>query len=104
MPGFNQTGPTGAGAMTGRQRGMCRKNEDQSLVGNGRGQERGMGMCRGLGQGSGLGRRAGTAVELSQSPATDGSDEVKILKDQYQAAQKSLSSIEKKLAALETGK
>jgi hypothetical protein len=43
-------------------------------------------------------------VESSQSLVADSSDEVKTLKEQYQAAQKTLSSIEKKLAALETGK
>jgi hypothetical protein len=43
-------------------------------------------------------------MESSQSPVADNSDEVNILKEQYQAAQKTLSSIEKKLAALETGK
>ncbi|MHB0979377.1 MAG: DUF5320 domain-containing protein [Thermoleophilia bacterium] len=60
MPGFNGTGPTGAGPMTGGGRGMCITDDRKVIerfirvpIGFGRG------LCRGLGRGVGLrlGRR-----------------------------------------------
>lgn len=67
MPGFNQSGPMGQGAMTGRRMGKCTnfgasksgsevlpEQENQKMCGQGRGQ--GQGMRRGL-QGRGNGRR-----------------------------------------------
>ena len=104
MPGFNKQGPTGAGAMTGRQRGMGRRTEDQSLGGYGSGQGRGMGLCRGMGQGAGQGRRVGAVAGSSQSPEIDRINQLTNLKEQYEAAQNALSILEKKIAALDTGK
>jgi hypothetical protein len=111
MPGFNQKGPDGAGAMTGRQRGMCRRTENPSFaggndnrVGSGRGlgmrHGLGLGQGRGLGQGFGLGRRLDGAAEQPQSQGIDSSEELRDLKEKYQAVQKTLSTIEEKLAAL----
>lgn len=111
MPGFNQKGPDGAGAMTGRQRGMCRRTENPSFadvndnrvgLGRGLGMRRGLGLGqgRGLGQGFGLGRRFAGAVDLPQSQGVDSSEELKNLKEQYQSVQKTLRTIEEKLAAL----
>ncbi len=106
MPGLNQKGPDGAGAMTGRQRGMCRRTENQPLGGDGSGRGRGLGMRRGLGQGQGLGqgRRFAGGVEPNQSPGIDISEELINLKDQYLAAQKMLSVLEQKISALESKK
>jgi hypothetical protein len=108
MPGFNQKGPEGAGAMTGRQRGMCRRTENQSFAGDGSGRGRGLGMRRGLGQGQGqsfgLGRRFDSGVEPLQSSGIDVSEELRNLKEQYLTAQKMLITLEQKIAALETGK
>jgi len=69
MPGRDQTGPAGAGSMTGRGQGLCvskdASGEKPPVRGMGRGFLRGMGrglgrgMGRGLGRGLGLGRRAG---------------------------------------------
>jgi hypothetical protein len=111
MPGFNQKGPDGAGAMTGRQRGMCRRTENPAFAGgndNRMGSGRGTGMRRGLGlgqgrgpgQGFGLGRRFAGTVEQPQGQRVDSSEELKDLKEQYQAVRKTLSTIEEKLAAL----
>ncbi len=111
MPGFNQKGPDGAGAMTGRQRGMCRRTENTTFaggndnrVGSGRGlgmrRGFGLGQGRGLGQGFGLGRRIAGAAEQPQSQGGDYSEEIKDLKEQYQAVRKTLSTIEEKLTAL----
>ena len=80
MPGFNQKGPRGEGAMTGRRMGRCtnfganqpkpltnteektEENSEEILpeinAGNGRGLGRGKGVGRGQGgQGRGLGRQ-----------------------------------------------
>lgn len=111
MPGFNQRGPEGLGPMTGRQRGMCRRTEDQSFAfdrgaGLGFGGGRGMGMRRGLGLGQGLrmGRRFDSGVNPPVTSPANVSDELKNLREEYQAAQNTLSSLEAKIAALETQK
>jgi hypothetical protein len=111
MPGFNQKGPDGAGAMTGRQRGMCRRTENPSFaagndnrIGSGRGlgmrRGLGLGQGRGLGQGFGFGRRFAGTAEQPQSQGIDSSEELRDLRNQYQSVQKTLSAIEEKLAAL----
>lgn len=113
MPGFNQKGPDGAGAMTGRQRGMCRRTESQYLGsgrgdgrGDGSGRGRGMGSRPGLGGGQGLAqsRRFDSTAEQPQGVGVGSSEELRNLKEQYQIAQKTLSTIEEKIAALENGK
>lgn len=116
MPGFNQQGPDGSGAMTGRQRGMCRRTENQFIggdAGSGFGRGRGMGMRRGPGSGLrqglnqgqsvGQGRRGVNIVSPSQRGANERVDEVKSLQEEYQAAQKVLKTIEEKIAALKSG-
>jgi hypothetical protein len=113
MPGFNQKGPDGAGAMTGRQGGMCRRTENQSVgsnrgagVGGGIGRGRGMAARCGQGQGLGQGRRFDRDAEQPQSVGVgrSSSEELSNLTEQYKAAQKTLSMIEQKIAALESGK
>jgi hypothetical protein len=108
MPGFNQKGPDGAGAMTGWQRGMCRRTENQSFGGDGSGRGRGLGARRGLGQGQGQslgqGRRFDSGAEPPQSPGIDVTEELRNMKEQYLTAQKMLSTLEQKIAALESGK
>lgn len=56
MPGFNGTGPNGAGPMTGRGMGSCAGN---NLDARGFGAGRGLGSGAGRGMGRGLGRGAG---------------------------------------------
>ena len=119
MPGFNQKGPDGAGAMTGRQAGMCRRTENQSLDSNrgngivaGRGAGRRMGSRCGQGQGQGQrlsqGRRFDRDAEQPKSEGVgvgrSSSEELGNLQEEYKAAQKTLSMIEQKIAALESGK
>ncbi len=111
MPGFNQRGPEGAGPMTGRQRGMCRRTEDQAVAfdrgyGLGLGGGRGMGMRRGLGLGQGLrmGRGFDSGVNPPVTSPANVSDDLKNLREEYQAAQNTLSSLEAKIAALEAQK
>lgn len=57
MPGKNQTGPVGAGAMTGRKRGRCVEQENATPAGRGLG--RGTGCRQGRGQGGGRGGNRG---------------------------------------------
>lgn len=56
MPGFNGTGPNGAGPMTGRGMGSCAGNNVDT---RGFGVGRGLGLGAGRGLGRGLGRGAG---------------------------------------------
>ena len=49
MPGKDQTGPSGAGPMTGRATGRCNTNAIDEIGGRGRGMGRGAG--RGMGRG-----------------------------------------------------
>lgn len=117
MPGFNQKGPDGAGAMTGRQGGMCRRTENQPVgsnrgdgVAGGRSGARGMAARCGQGQGQGQGLSQGRRFDRdAEQPQTVGvgrssSEELSNLTEQYKAAQKTLSMIEQKIAALESGK
>ncbi|MBU4482014.1 DUF5320 domain-containing protein [Patescibacteria group bacterium] len=59
MPGFNGTGPQGAGSMTGRGMGNC---------GNGQGQGFGRGFGRGIGRG--FGRGLGRIFDFSNRQPT----------------------------------
>lgn len=67
MPGFNGTGPTGAGPMTGGGRGVCATDAPGFIarfvrrgMGIGRGQGLGLGRAaRGLGRSAGRGHRNG---------------------------------------------
>ncbi len=76
MPGFNQNGPMGQSAMTGRKMGKCtnfganqqqKTTDEQQTAANveiiGRGMRRGCG-CKQCGQGQGFGRgnRRGNGV------------------------------------------
>jgi len=110
MPRFNQKGPLGEGKMTGRQRGMCRRTEDQSFQNIRGGQGRGLGLGRraGLGAGGGtgamqdVGRRSVSKNDTNSNLENGFYDNLKSLKEQYQDTQEMLSTIEKKIKALET--
>jgi len=54
MPGFDGTGPMGAGPMTGGARGFC----NPAYAGYGPADDRGFGYGRGCGRGMGRGRGA----------------------------------------------
>ena len=108
MPGFNQRGPTGTGAMTGRGRGICRTGQESETVGYdvvtgtgaGRGRGRGLGLCRRvLGPGQrveGPGRRA--VVETAGPAAKD----LAPLEEQRQKALEELARIEAQIAGQST--
>lgn len=110
MPGFNQKGPLGEGKMTGRQRGMCRRTEDQSFqnIRDGRGRGSGLGRRAGLGAGGETGGmqnavcRSVTRDDTDSTPENGFYDSLKSLKEQYRNTQEMLSTIEKKIKALES--
>ena len=109
MPGFNGTGPDGAGAMTGGGRGLCNMANDN------RGTRFATGFGRGLGfgrrymrEGSGMRRRAfgGGGLGWNQPDpagyyASDAVDEIEMLKNQANYAKNSLDAINRRIAELE---
>lgn len=105
MPGFDRSGPMGAGPMTGGRRGVCGGNYNQP--GNmGYGGGRGMGFRRGYGRGRGfVGYPAygGYPSPRASSPAypVSSADEMAMLKAEANAMQTSLESIQNRIAELE---
>lgn len=86
MPGFDGTGPMGAGSMTGGGRGICQGNAASGFRGRGR-RAGGFGPGR-RGQGVGLGR---TAVP----------NDISNLKATAQNLRNSLSSVESRIREFE---
>jgi hypothetical protein len=121
MPGFNGTGPMGAGPMTGGGRGYC--NPAGAAYGPrcgrgfgyGRGMGRGRGFRRGFGPGFGMGRGYGRgfggrafypAWGAGYPPAygpypMNPKDEADMLKDEAEAMKQELEAIQKRLDELE---
>ena len=65
MPGRNQTGPLGQGAMSGGGLGDCRgtaATDERPAFGRGRGMGGGMGRGQGRGRGQGMGRGFGRGL------------------------------------------
>ena len=114
MPGFDRTGPMGAGPMTGGARGFCNA---QSAVrtGNmpdysGAGYGRGLGLRRGFGGGRGgrgwsrgYGARAGWYAPYPQAAAPGympPADELEYLKQQAADAADTLAALNQRIDAL----
>jgi hypothetical protein len=106
MPGFNRTGPQGAGSMTGRQLGPCNdNNRDVQPRGNrnrGAGFRRKPGWGAGRKGGRGFGFRwgnpfAGAPGYYEDATAGEGSleNDVRYLKDQLSEAEKELEQLRK---------
>lgn len=101
MPGFNRTGPSGTGPMTGRQMGRCSGNS-ADFPGRGfRNFRRGFrGLGRGAGRGAGF--RRGNPFGYSHEDFAPGvsdetllENEVRTLKDQLSHVEKELENIRK---------
>ena len=110
MPGFDRTGPMGAGSMTGGARGFCNPAnvEYNSRFTQGFNYGRGLGLRRGFrgGYGRDRGRSFGrghgwypTAVALAYPAGT--SDEIDMLKADANYLQKSLDTINRRIEELE---
>ena len=103
MPGFDRTGPMGAGPMTGGHRGLCGGAYGRSAnIGYGGG--RGMGFRRGHGRGRGFGYRGygGYPAPPAFGPSypVSSADEMAMLQAEANAMQASLESIQNRIAEL----
>ena len=115
MPGFDQTGPMGAGPMTGGSRGRCNPAMAGNIpaYGGGYGYSRGLGLRRGFrgGYGSGAGRGRGGSRGYGWGPpapapaympaySMDAASEMDRLKADAEYLKKSLEAINKRMEEL----
>jgi len=107
MPGFDRTGPLGAGSMTGGGRGLCgpgglsRPSATVGFrMGDGRGFGRGMGRSRGFGRGLGYGRGFGSPWGRF-FPGAKPAEELEVLKSEAEHLKKELGAIGKRIVELE---
>jgi len=96
MPGFDRSGPMGAGPMTGGGRGFCSRN---TASGAGFGYGGGRGMGRGFRGGFGGWRGSGYGVAPAVGTATEP-DEIRYLQATAEELRASLGRIEQRLAEL----
>ncbi len=109
MPGFDRSGPMGAGPMTGGRRGRCypaNTRYDNRFAGMS-GFGRGMGLGRGFRGGSGrsmgraFGRRDWNQPSYYSEYAQHPEDELNMLKAEANSAKNSLDMINRRIAELE---
>lgn len=112
MPGFDRTGPMGAGPMTGGARGLCNPATAGTIPAYtaGYGYGRGLGLRRGFrgGFGPGAGLRRGYGRGYGWYPPVAGpvypadtADEINMLKAEADYFKKSLDAINARIDALE---
>ncbi len=110
MPGFDRSGPTGAGPMTGGARGNCNPANAGYNPQFGRGYGRGMGLRRGFrgGAGTGMGAGPGYGRSFGFYPPVGGTfsqmtaeDEINMLKANADYMKNSLDEINKRIKELE---
>ena len=112
MPGFDGTGPQGAGPMTGGARGYCNPATAGYAprygmrLGYGRGLGRGRGFGAGYGRGFGTrGYGAGPFMAPPPSyahPSMDSAQELSMLKSEADGLKRALDDIHRRIDALET--
>ncbi|MDY6790311.1 MAG: DUF5320 domain-containing protein [Thermodesulfobacteriota bacterium] len=109
MPGFDGSGPMGAGPMTGGARGVCNPANAGFNLQFGRGYGRGMGLRRGFrgGAGQGMGVGPGYGRGFGFYPPVGGTfyqmtaeDEMSMLKTQADYIKTSLDAIHKRIKEL----
>ena len=110
MPGFDGSGPMGAGSMTGGARGLCNPANAGYNPQFARGYGRGMGLRRGFrgGAGQGMDVGAGYGRGLGFYPPAGGTfsqmtakDEINMLKANADYMKNSLDEINKRIKELE---
>ncbi|MBC2695862.1 MAG: DUF5320 domain-containing protein [Desulfobacteraceae bacterium] len=108
MPGFDRTGPMGAGSMTGGARGLCNSAnaEYNPRFTEGFSYGRGLGLRRGFrggfGPDRGLGRGYGWyPPAVGPAYPARASDEIDMLQADANYMQKSLDAINKRIGELE---
>jgi Family of unknown function (DUF5320) len=116
MPGFDGTGPMGAGSMTGGARGHCNPAGAGYAPAYGRGYGYGPGYGRGRGFGAGFGRGRGLGWS-SPYPARgagygpsygapyqmDPLEEMNMLRTEAESMKRGLDEINRRIEALEKG-
>lgn len=101
MPGFDRSGPMGAGPMTGGRRGQCGGGPYARPVNIGYGGGgRGMGFRRGYGRGGGYGGYPAPPAFGPTHPVSRA-DEMAMLQAEANAMKASLESIQNRIAELE---
>jgi hypothetical protein len=107
MPGFDRTGPMGAGSMTGGGRGLCGPGglarpsaPKECRMGGARGFGRGMARGRRLDRGLGYGRRFGSPSS-GFFPNLTPLEELEMLKNEAEILKKELNAIGKRIMDLE---
>ena len=111
MPGFDRTGPMGAGSMTGGRRGLCNPaiaSGARAYIGpygyvGGLGLRRGFrrGFGRGAGIGRGYGRGYGWYPPVMGPAYPSVADEMEMLRVEADYLKNSLESINKRIDELE---
>ena len=98
MPGFDRTGPQGAGPMTGGARGYCNPATRATAAGvnTPRGAGYGRGYGRGFGRGYGRGYYPPPAASYDGGPGGEAA-----IKAETDYLKETLNSINERLAALE---
>lgn len=103
MPGFDGTGPQGAGPMTGGARGLC----NPRAIGYGSQFVGGFGYGRGFGMGRGYGRGFGRGMGMAYGPGyvprypLEPADEITRLKAEADYMKRSLDAVNKRIEELE---
>ena len=119
MPGFDGTGPQGAGAMTGGARGYCNPGFRRNSIPYGRGYGMGRGFrggsaaspgWGGRGYGRGFGRKGGfppaggwygSSNPYGNPYTVNTEDELNMLKDEATAIKNDLDAINKRINEIE---
>jgi len=110
MPGFDRTGPMGAGPMTGGARGLCNPatRGNVAAYGGGYGYGRGLGLRRGfrggygagMGYGRGYGRGYGWYPPAAGAPV-DSTADIDMLKAQADYLKSSLDAVNRRIDELD---
>ena len=110
MPGYNQTGPSGFGPMTGRGRGLCRTGRpiDETGITDNTGFGRGAGFGRGFRCGFGPQMRANMGRGFGRNRAAfpggypeDAPVEIDMLRKQTEAMKHTIDALTQRLSELE---
>jgi len=109
MPGFDRSGPMGAGSMTGGRRGLCNpanSGYDTRFVGTfsfRRGMGLGRGFRGGFGRdiGRGFGRRGWNQTAYYPAYAQNPEEELNMLKVEANSVKNSLDMIHRRISELE---
>lgn len=95
MPGFDGTGPQGAGEMTGRGQGFCVVSQQADIMYGG-----GFGLGRRVGRGR-RGGGYGYGLRMGRVQSMNSQQEADMLKKELTILQQRLSSIQERIQEIE---